>query len=89
MVDITKIMAMNIEPTVEKVIEIVAAALEVAPELITIETDSSEIEEWDSLGQISILAKLDEVFSEVTERIPDLASAVSIKEIHQLLSKPA
>lgn len=70
---------------INSLIKEIALALEV-PELeISIDSDSSSIEVWDSLGHISILARLDLVFENITERVPDLASATSVKEIHKLL----
>jgi hypothetical protein len=44
------------------------------------------IEEWDSLGHISILARLDQTFDNITETLPDLASALSVSEMHKLLT---
>jgi hypothetical protein len=71
---------------VDILIKEIALALEVPEHQISIDSDSSSIEVWDSLGHISILARLDLVFENVTERIPDLASAMSVKEIHKLMN---
>ena len=64
----------------------IAEALELPESAITPESDNTTIEEWDSLGHISILSRLDLCFDNITERLPDLASAVSVAEIFQLLS---
>lgn len=72
-----------------QIISEIAKALELDESLITIDTQSSDIEAWDSLGQISILVRLDEVFDEVSERIPDLAAAISVREIVELISRSA
>jgi acyl carrier protein len=64
----------------------IAVALELPESSITPESDSSTIEEWDSLGHISILARLDSVFDNITEKVPDLASALSVSEMHKLLT---
>lgn len=72
-----------------QIISEIAKALELDESLITIDTHSSDIEAWDSLGQISILVRLDEVFNEVSERIPDLAAAISVREIVELISSSA
>jgi hypothetical protein len=69
-----------------ELIKEIAEALELPESSITPESDNTTIEEWDSLGQISILARLDSSFDNITERIPDLASAVSVAEIFKLLS---
>ena len=66
-------------------ISVVVGALEITPEKITNETQSSDIEEWDSLGHISILVALDEVVPGVLESVPELASATSISELRRLL----
>lgn len=66
-------------------ISVVVGALEITPEKITDETQSSDIEEWDSLGHISILVALDEVVPGVLESVPELASATSISELRRLL----
>lgn len=74
---------MNIEILIKEI----ALALEV-PELeISIDSDSSSVEVWDSLGHISILARFDSVFENITERIPELASATSVREIHKLMNE--
>jgi len=71
---------------IEILIKEIAVALEV-PELeISIDSDSSSVEVWDSLGHISILARLDSVFENITERIPELASATSVRELHKLMN---
>ena len=72
-----------------QIISEIAKALELDEALITIDTQSSDIEAWDSLGQISILVRLDEVFSNVSERAPDLAASNSVREIVELISKSA
>jgi hypothetical protein len=66
-------------------ISVVVGALEITPEQITDETQASDIEEWDSLGHISILVALDEVVPGVLESVPELASANSISELRRLL----
>ena len=64
----------------------ISLALEVAGDRINAETTSEMIDEWDSLGQISILARLDLAYNDITEKVPDLASALSVAEIYRLLS---
>ena len=65
----------------------ISDALEVEPSSITISTVSTEVEEWDSLGHIAIMSYLDKSFEEITERVPEFASATSVKEIFDLLSQ--
>ena len=64
----------------------IAEALEVEAHQLNINTKSSDLEEWDSLGHISIMVFLDKSFNEVTERVTALASAASVKEIADILS---
>jgi len=71
----------------EQIVEEIATALEISPNSIGVATTSSDIEEWDSLGHISILSRLDAIFDNVTERIPELASAASVGEILKLLNQ--
>ena len=63
----------------------IAESLEVDLELISIDTVSSDLEEWDSLGHISIMSFLDKTYGEITERVPDFASATSVREVLELL----
>jgi acyl carrier protein len=70
----------------ELLIEI-AAALEVDAGVVLPESQIGSIEEWDSLGHISILSRLDLVYDNITERVPDLASCTTVAEIHKLLEQ--
>jgi hypothetical protein len=70
---------------IEQLINEIAAALEIDVARVSPESDSTMIEEWDSLGQISILSRLDSAYDNITERVPDLASVVSVAEIFRLL----
>ena len=71
---------------IQRLINEIAAALELPESAVTADSDSTTIEEWDSLGHISILSRLDLTYDNITERVPDLASAISVAEICQLLS---
>ena len=70
----------------ELLIEI-AAALEVDAVVVLPESQIGSIEEWDSLGHISILSRLDLVYDNITERVPDLASCTTVLEMHKLLEQ--
>ena len=67
--------------------KLIALALEVEEEQVLTESQIGSIEEWDSLGHISILSRLDLVYDNITERVPDLASCTTVVEIHQLLEQ--
>lgn len=71
--------------SITDICSLVARALEVDSSIITAETKASEVELWDSLGQISILSEIDKTFDGVTERCPALASANSVREIFDAL----
>jgi len=69
-----------------QVISEIAIALEIDKRSISIETDNSDIPEWDSLGHISILVRLDLIFNDISERVPDIAAAASVREIVKLIT---
>lgn len=71
---------------ITKLCDEISLALEVPGDRINADTTSEMIDEWDSLGQISILARLDLAYNDITEKVPDLASALSVTEIFRLLS---
>lgn len=71
----------------EDLITELAIALEVPAASLTENTRASDLEQWDSLGHISILAHLDRKFDNITENCPDLASAASVKEILMILNE--
>lgn len=63
----------------------IAESLEVDISSVSIDTVSSDLEEWDSLGHISIMSYLDKTYGDITERVPDFASATSVREVLELL----
>ena len=71
--------------TEEKVISIIAEALDAEKDSININTKSSDIAEWDSLGHLSILSKISEEIGDQYNESQELASASSVKEIYECL----
>ena len=71
----------------EKLLEVIADGLDVEQSSVNIDTKSSNVEEWDSLGHLTLLMKLDEEFDDISEKIPEMASAGSIQEIYDLIKK--
>lgn len=69
-----------------QIIREIAVALEIDPTKLTIDTISSDIENWDSLGHLSILVRLDAAFDNVSERAQNLASVTSIREIVNIVA---
>lgn len=70
-----------------KVIEIVAKALQLDAELISIESSSDNTLEWDSLAHLTILLELDRHLDGKAGRINDLATATSVGLILEILKK--
>ena len=70
----------------DSLLEVIADGLEVDVSDISIDTKASDIEDWDSLGHLNLLMKLDEAFGDISEKVPELASASSVKEIYELVS---
>ena len=69
----------------KQIIELISRAFEIESSEISIESTSYDIDEWDSLGHLSVLQELDIEFDDITERVPELASVSSVKEIVDLV----
>ncbi len=67
----------------EDIINIIKDALKV--DKITIESSVDNLEEWDSLGHLSILVALDKEFDGRLASISDLATADSVEKIISIL----
>ena len=55
--------------------------------VISINSKSGDLEEWDSLGQLAILTTLDKKLKGKTSKLSNLADATSVKEIYKILKK--
>lgn len=55
--------------------------------IVSINTKSEGLEEWDSLGQLAILTTLDKKLKGKTSKLSNLADASSVKEIYKILKK--
>ena len=71
----------------QKVINIVSEVLELENGEITSLSSSENTEQWDSLNHLGILISLDKLLDGQAAKIPELATATSIKEIVTLLNK--
>lgn len=71
----------------EKVISIISKALGVEKNSINLNTKSSDLPEWDSLGHLSILSKISEEIGDQYNESQELASSSSVKEIFDCLNK--
>ncbi len=54
---------------------------------IDLKSASRNIEEWDSLGQLSILTTLDKRFKNKASKLTKLATAETVKDIVSVLKK--
>ena len=65
---------------------IVSKALEIDSSSLSDESSAENVEEWDSIGHISILGLLEEENQGILDKYPDLATAVSVRELMQVLN---
>ena len=68
-----------------KVTSTIEKALELSTGTITINSSIENTEKWDSLGQLSILSALDELFNGKIADIPEIASTSSVKSLIDIL----
>ena len=73
--------------TESDVLETIRSALGTDGAQVTMDTMASDIESWDSLGHLTILAWLDEKFEGGISGIDALATADSVKHIVQILKE--
>ena len=66
--------------------EKVEGALELDAGTISLESSSENIEDWDSLGHITILGMLDDATNGASADIVDLTQATSTAEIVQIMT---
>ena len=71
----------------EELKKIIAQALDVDENIVTNDTEEGKIEEWDSLGQLSILTSLDSKINGDISKITELGKANSVKLIQEILTK--
>ena len=77
-------MSKNCQSTVMEIIE---KALELKPGILKEDSDSERIEDWDSLGQLSILVALDKNFEGKISSLSEIADANSVPKILTILKK--
>jgi acyl carrier protein len=66
--------------------EKVEGALELDAGAVSMESSSENIEDWDSLGHITILGMLDDATNGASADIVDLTQATSMTEIVQIMT---
>jgi len=52
---------------------------------ITVDSSTSNVEEWDSLGHLGVLVTLDQIFDGKVASIKEMATAGSVQKILQVL----
>lgn len=67
------------------ILNIIAEALEV--DQVGLDSSADNIEAWDSLGHLSVLANLDKALDGKIAGIQEIASAISVKDVIHILKK--
>tara|TARA_B110000503_G_C7004310_1_gene352893 strand:- start:133 stop:375 length:243 start_codon:yes stop_codon:yes gene_type:complete len=73
--------------TENKLIKLITKSLKISSDEITINSKVNEIEEWDSLGHVTIMFAIDKETKGKASKIVALNEAQSIKGIYTLLKK--
>ena len=67
--------------------EQVEDALELEAGSVTMDSSNENIEDWDSLGHITILGNLDEATDGASAEIADLTQATSMEQIVRIMTE--
>lgn len=70
-----------------KLLDLISKSLNVSRDKIDISTNSENLEEWDSLGHLTILSAIDKVTDGKASEIETLSTCSSVKEIFENLKK--
>ncbi len=71
--------------TETEILEIIAKALNVDANGLTVDSSSDNVDEWDSLGHLGVLVALDKTFDGKLAGIAEMATADSVNKIIQIL----
>lgn len=71
---------------INELFTLIAESLDVERETIKETSSSESIDEWDSLGHLSILSALDEVTDGKASEVEELAAALTIEDLIKILS---
>jgi len=69
-----------------KVREAFKAAFDIDPQLVSLETNASDIPGWDSVGHLSLASNLEQVFG-ITLDVDELMEMENVREIVRIISK--
>lgn len=73
--------------TETEILEIIAKALNVNANGLTVDSSSDNVDEWDSLGHLGVLVALDKAFDGKLAGISKMATADSVTKIIQILKE--
>ena len=73
------------QPSSEDLRKLVADALGLDQSIVTLDTSSANQIEWDSLGHLDILQRLEAEFPSITSENPGLGTAQSVREMVEIL----
>lgn len=71
---------------INELFTLIAESLDVERDTIKETSCSESIDEWDSLGHLSILSALDEVTDGKASEVDELAAALTIEDLIKILS---
>ena len=71
----------------QDIYDVIAEALGLKPGSISVNDGTDTIQEWDSLGFLSILGALEHKFGSKVAAIDDLAAVKSVREIVDILKR--
>ena len=71
--------------TKDEVILTIESALELEKGSLSMDTSANDIEQWDSLGHLSILSSLDILFDGLVSPIESISQAKSVSDILNIL----
>ena len=71
----------------KKFISLISKSLNVKENKVTLDLNFEDIEEWDSIGHLSILSSLDKVTKGKSTKIKGLSNQKSLKKIWEILKK--
>jgi len=69
-----------------KVREVFKAAFDIDPQLVSLETNASDIPGWDSVGHLSLASNLEQVFG-ITLDVDELMEMENVREIVRIITK--
>jgi len=71
----------------KQVLEIIQRALILEDKKVSLDTSVEDLEEWDSVGHLSILSNMDKFFDGKIAPIREMATADSVRKILKILKE--